>query len=72
MRPNSGWWKEGIMEMGSSPAMNEEVEMDREGERGDRPKKETVGGAVVIVIGLPFVTLSEGVISGGLVLSHWI
>lgn len=44
MRPRGlGWEKEGIMEMDSSPARKEEVEMDWVGVRGVWPKKETVG-----------------------------
>lgn len=37
------------MEMDSSPARKEEVEMDLSGERGELPKKETVGGADAMV-----------------------
>lgn len=47
------------MEMDSSPARKEEVEMEREGERGVLPKKETEGGAVVIVDGLFWMCLLE-------------
>lgn len=50
MRPRAlGWEKEGIMEMDSSPARKEEVEMDCVGVRGVCPKKETLGDDEVIV-----------------------
>jgi hypothetical protein len=39
-----------MMEMGSSPARKEEVEMARVGERGVLPKKETEEGAVVMAV----------------------
>jgi hypothetical protein len=38
------------METGSSPAKKEEMAMLRSGERGALPKKETVGGADVILM----------------------
>eukprot|EP00804_Cyclotella_cryptica_P000900 CCRYP_001131-RC/>CCRYP_001131-RC protein AED:0.47 eAED:0.49 QI:0/0/0/1/0/0/2/0/85 len=51
IRPSgSGWWKEGMMAIGSSPARKEEMAMLRSGESGVFPKKETDGGADVIAV----------------------